>query len=237
MAQKVAQIITSRPKQILPAQLGGKQPNLATLSVSRTVMCASNVARPTGYDWEEMLLSNGQLCLSMPQALTTWTHTQTPHTSMHEDGSQLQAIARQRRFCSACSLLPALRGWRNNKKNTTISSHLSPQSVTAEYIRTPGLNANYVATHHGVIQIKRCGFFYLIGKCLGNPAFLQKATSASRYLTEAIIHAGPVIWSLFLFSFFFFLQGIVFLFWLSPAPTFQECLSTQSRPSCARCEK
>lgn len=213
MAQKVAQIITSLPKQILPAQLGGKQLNLATLSVSRTVMCASNVTCPTGYDWEEMLLSNGQLCLSMPQALTTWTHTQT-HTQV----------------CMKMEVSCRL-------SHNSAESHHNFLS----FIPTKRHRRIYQNTWS---QCKLCGYtsrcdsnqtlwlFYLIGECLGNPAFLQKAASASRYLTEMIIHAGAVIWNLFLLFFFF-----VFLFWLSPAPTFQECLSTQSRPSCARCEK
>jgi len=53
---------------------------------------------------------------------------------------------------------------------------------------------------------------------------------------EAIIQAEAVLWTLI--SPFFpphFSPGGFFSFWLSPAPTFQECLSTQGRgPSRSR---
>lgn len=75
----------------------------------------------------------------------------TTHTSMHEDGRQLQAVSHGR----ADSDRPA---------------HILPykaegmRSVTAEYIkseRTPGPNANHTATVHcGPIHIQFCGFSF-----------------------------------------------------------------------------
>lgn len=115
----------------------------------------------------------------------------------------------------------------------------SPHYIKPE--RTPGLDVNQTAPeHHSLIQIKLCSFLFVCTVWLSTQNHKTFAAVASKYLTEAIILPGAVIWNLFLLFFFGVWSGGGggrLPSWLSPAPTFQECLSTQGRSSCAHCKK
>lgn len=136
-----------------------------------------------------------------------WTHT-------HKYAQRWKSAAGSRMpALSVISLrTPAFQGRRNNE--TAQSPLLCPHEVSQQRASSPRQHLTSSQPHITVwSKSSAVALFSFDWQARTESSFLRKAftANASRYLTGVIIHAGPVIWSLFLLFFPFF-GGIVFLF-------------------------